>query len=360
MVSKVIYKNKHRKFNFLNFDFYFWFIKKTIKNNELVLFIKSVLEFLNVKNDIFFALESSLHCLKNKNKKIFNEILHDLKKGLSFSKALEKSGVFQKNVIDMVLCGEKNNNIKNSFVCLKDFLEWELEQKSKLKSILFYPLFSLLVLIFIIFMFSFFVIPTLFEVVLSFNQDCVNNFMIFNQVIFGLKSILLSVSIFSIFLFALNFKNKNLYQKIIFQIPFIGNLMKNYYIFINSYYLSTYLSQGSAIKDAFDFLVISNEGYLKIFFQNMKKHVDEGGKINSFLSKYNFIEKILISVVKTGEETGNLTNSFSIVKQIFFDKYQASVSKLINFLPIFIIFFNALFMVLFIYLIFTPMYSLSF
>jgi type II secretory pathway component PulF len=91
----------------------------------------------------------------------------------------------------------------------------------------------------------------------------------------------------------------------------------------------------------------------------IKKDIIKGIKINQSILQFNFIPDTVSKIIKTGEDSGGLENSFSLVQQIFYSKYQAIMQNLIHVLPIIIIMMTSIMMICFIFLLFMPLYSVG-
>jgi general secretion pathway protein F/MSHA biogenesis protein MshG len=360
MISKIIYhkKNLRQKTDDNRFFDKLSIYRRTINNREMLFFIQSVCEFLKMNNDLHFCLSSSLHCLSSKNKKIFTNILFKMSQGKTLSALFLEANIFRHWSIKLIQFGEKTNNIANALLILKEFLTWEIENKKKLIHALAYPLITFFVAIGVIFTFADFIMPSILDTIGAINGEC--NYIFFSFFVFFLKSSIFAILIFLIFLGFLRFFNVKLFEKILIRIPVLKDFIKYRTIYINSRYIFSSLSQGIPINESFDIISTSKKTLMNEILLQLKADVSKGIKLHHSLQKYRCVPDVFIKIVKTGEDSGNLTNAFLLAQNLFFEKYQMLTEYISNYLPIGIIFFVAAMIISFVFTVFMPLYNVRF
>lgn len=331
--------------------------KNKMKDSEVLFFIQSICEFLKVNNDLGFCIESSIHCVKKEFHLSIRNIILRLNKGEVFSKALEANKIFPFYAIKIIKAGEKNKNFKDTFLMLKEFMQWNIEQKKKLKTALTYPAFTFFVFIGIIFLFSNYIVPSMFGLLNSFNNQDVSNYKIFFAFMFVLKSIIVLTLLGLVSMLIIYYTKKDLFEKILLKTPVFGDFLKYKSIYVTSYYLASSMNNGVSIIESFDIAIESSSGITKKVLIKMKDDLIKGVKINQSVKRFDFIPKVVSDIIKTGEDSGGLANSLELVKQMFYSKYQVLMDKMINLLPIVLIVLTSLMMISFVLLIFMPLYS---
>lgn len=109
------------------------------------------------------------------------------------------------------------------------------------------------------------------------------------------------------------------------------------------------------IDQAIIYLIqVSKNIFLKTFYSNLYDHIKKGNNISLFIERFNDIfDKEIIQIIKSGEITNNINNSFEIIYNYL--KFKKDLTKkIINQLiyPVFVITFAILFIfVLFIFII---------
>lgn len=229
-----------------------------MKEKDFLFFIQSVCEFLKVNNDLGFCIKSSIHCVKKTFRCDVENIISKLNKGVVFSNALEDSAIFPEYAIKILRAGENSKNFKETFGMLKNFIEWNIEQKSKLKSALAYPIFTFLVFIGVTFLFSNYIAPSIFELLNSLNDESVKSFKFFYIFMACLKTLIIFSLICLFSLWITFYAKRDLFEKILLSIPFFGNFFKYKAIYMTLYYISTSLKQDVSILNSFDIAIKSS------------------------------------------------------------------------------------------------------
>jgi len=354
MKAKVLYLNSatHRSFNFYKKTH----IKK-MKSVDLLCFLRSVSEFLKINSDIVFCLESSLHSVKKEYKKHIKEVILKINQGESFSSA--SSDIFPQYVVRLIKLGEKNNSFQETFDMLKNLIISKTEQNKKLINSLFYPVFTLGVFSVVLFLFSNYIMPSIFSLITTLNPESTNELYLFDFFIFSIKS-LLFVILGSLILFVnlYLFKTKT-FENLILKIPVLGNILKYNAIAMISYYIFSCLKSGLSIIEALNIVIESNSGVLKEILCKVKSDVIKGSSIYSSLKKASQVPDLFVNTLKTGEQTSNITDSFLLLNQIYQQKYNDLVEKVSTMLPVLIIFFVSILMIFFVFLVFMPIYSIG-
>lgn len=360
MRSKIIYSADYvnkSTFDFSQIKNIFSFFKRNMKDSKVLFFIQSVCEFLNVNNDLGFCLESSIHCVSMEFQPVIRNIVLRLNQGESFSRALEVNNIFPSYAIKIIRAGEKNKSFKETFEMLKDFMQWNTEQKKRLRMALAYPAFTFFVFIGIIFLFANYIVPSIFNLLNSISNADVSNYKIFFMLISSLKYLAFSFVAAGIALFITYFTRRDVFEKIALRMPIFGEFLLYKAIYVTSYYLSSSIKNGVSILESFDIAIESSNGVTKSVLTKIKEDAIKGVKINESIRKFDFIPKIVSDLIKTGEDSGGLSNSLELVKQMFYSKYQMLMGKLINVLPVVLIVITSIMMIGFVIMVFMPLYS---
>jgi len=367
MRSKIIYSTNYEQskntlffqniFKTVNLFSFLEISKRKMKESDVLFLVQSICEFLNVNSDLGFCIESSMHCVKKEFQGALKNVILRLNQGEVFSKALEANNIFPDYAIKIVRAGEKNKNFKETFEMLRDFMQWNIEQKKKIKMAIAYPAFTFFVFVGIIFMFSNYIVPSIFGLLSSLNNNTASNYNAFLAFMFVLKSLVLSVLAFIMFVGVLYFYNIDMLERVVLKTPVFGDFMKYKAVYVTSYYLENSMKNGVSIVESFDIAIDSSSGMIKKTLIRIKEDVIKGVNINDSIKRFEFIPETVSQIIKTGENSGNLANAIGLVKQMFYSKYQVLMDKLINTLPMIMIVATALMMIGFVLLVFMPLYS---
>lgn len=360
MVVKIIHSNgdlNNKNSYSIRFQELRKIFKKTVKEKELFVFIQSVCEFLKINKDLIFCFESSLHCIDGFFKEQMLKIILKMKKGTSVSSAFAESHIFPEYFVSLVKIGEKNNNFEETFSMLKEFINWKIKQNNKFFHALLYPLVTFSIFSCVLFLFADYIIPSILEVS-SINDN--SNIKMFLNSLFAFKACIIFSILNLISLFVLKIMNFELYQKIIFSIPFVGKFLIYKEIYFLSYSLYSATKSSIPLMQSLVILSETTKGVVKEVLLKIKNDIAKGSKLSSAISSYKFIPEVLVNVIKTGENSSNLLNSFLIANTIFESKYKDIIEKMIIIIPIILIAFISILMILFVSLVFIPIYNVGF
>lgn len=344
-IKTIFYKNNNNK-------------KKKIEDKELFTFFHSLYLFFETYNDIVLAFNYSITCINNKE--FFYSIIEDLKKGIMLSTVLNNSGYFSSDIIFIIKSGEKNNTLLQSFAMVEKILKIKMDKKKELKRVIIYP-FVVFVLFFIVLLgFSCYVLPSLISLVGEINSKFLDEMKYLNFFITLIKFLLVIFAfLFFILLFLFHYKNEVFFSLAI-KTKIFRSFFLNYYLFCICYSLSLSIKNNINLVDAFDLLVESIDiGFLKKNLIKIKKEIQKGLLLSVILNKYNILNKNFIDIIKSGEKVGKLTDSIELCARICEEQYNDYVNNFINLLPIILALVISFLLIVFIYLLFLPIYSLG-
>ncbi len=292
------------------------FIK--ISRQEVMLFTRQVAEMLKAGFPV--ARLFDVIALSTYNKKlalICLVIKENLKAGNAISTALQRyTDIFSPVYIALIRIGEKTGQLFDVMEELAKYLEEEYKVRSKLISSLIYPIFVLLITFLIVWGLIVFIFPKLFEIMQGFDAPI----PLLTQILLKLSQILsnplvLGMGFTFIFISSLLFrfftelspKTKILIEKIIFAIPYIGNIMYKIYELRFARALLLVLRSGMSFLEGLRNLEQSfDSGIMKEVSIRLQRYLKEGEYLTFALYRVKFFSPFFIDMVKTGEETGEL------------------------------------------------------
>lgn len=360
MRSQIIYRNKAEFFGFFNaissFSFSF---KRSIKYYEVLLFIKSIADFLSVNNDIIFALESSMHCISKKYRNIIESVIIKIKQGENISCAFASFGFLPVFAINILRVGEKNSSLSETFLTIFNLLQWNYDQKSKLKRALFYPCFTFCVFIFVLFLFSNYVVPSIIDFMDSLNFEGKDRVEFLYSFLFYCNFFIVAIFCFIIAMCIIYFVNYGFFQSILMHFPFIGNfiVVRNLYLF--AFAVQSSLKNGVSIIETLNSTLEFSSGAFSEMFSFVKNDLIKGSKLYLAFDKFWFVPNDFKKIIKSGENSGKLLSAFQSITKIYEGKYKGFIESFINVLPVFFVILTSLLMLVFVVLIFIPIYNIS-
>ena len=342
MKEKYVTWFKDIKINeFDNLDLYA-FIKlkkeKSIKSKELRVMCSQMSILLESGAGIDNILEAILEQQKKKYKENLSLAVRNIKKGYSIENSFRSSDLFSEFFYNMIKCGENSGRLSNVLKDMSNYYERDYRVKSKLKSIMIYPAILLIMMIVTLIIIMYAVIPNFALVFESnnikpplFSYLVITTMMFFKEYI----NILIPVIIIIISLLYIAIKsNENNIEKFD-RIKSTFPILKNYYLmsvtaaFSRNMYLM--LKSGiplvEAIKISSD---ITGNIYIQKKLEISIRYINKGNGISKSIDLAGIFPKIFISMLKNGEESGNIEKSFQYINNFFENELDIMTDRIVR------------------------------
>jgi type IV pilus assembly protein PilC len=270
-------------------------------------------------------------------KKILDSVRTDLQLGVHLSVAMHKFKAFPDIFINMVEAGETDGRLDIAFERIAKSLNKDIMLSSRVKSASIYPAFLLVLTCAIVILISAFVLPKFVSIYSNFNSKlpAITRFMmsfahfITHQwyiPIIIIAAIIISWNLLRIYSepFRLAVGNFSL------RIPVLGKLKKRIYAARFCEVLSSMSLAGIDITEGFK--VTSNtikNAYIKKQLVQIMDDIRIGSTISSAMDKSNPFDRLLLSMIHTGEESGMLPETLGKMAELYEDQTTESI-KIIN------------------------------
>lgn len=286
--------------------------------------------------------------VKADKKRIYTNIIYELVKGESFSRALESQGsVFPTFLINMVKTAEMTGDLPTTLDDMTDYYTTTDRTRKAVVSAMTYPIIIFIFAIAVITFILTYVVPTFVGI---FEQNkaelpaltkavlAVSGFLTTKG--FYLVGIILIILLTYIILFKKVKPFRKLMQTIYMKLPIVGNMIiyKEVAMFTKTF--ASLLNHNVYITDSMKILsqVTSNEVFTEIIGDSLS-YLSRGAKISdSFKGKWAF-PLVAYEMLVTGENTGRLAVMMDYVAN-YYDDLHTNFIKRINTLiePIMIVF----------------------
>ena len=268
---------------------------------------------LTIEKSFFFLAQ------EEKNKK-FRNILEDIelniKRGLQLSDALEKHpGVFNNLYISLVRAGEISGKLSETLDELARYLESVEDTQRKVKSAMYYPVFIFSFLGVMLFVTFTFIIPEFSKVYEQINADLPfyttamigMSVWIRANVFFLLTTIF--IAILCIWIITLTDRGSLLKDRILLKVPIFGKIIEQGALSKFNKTFGILIGAGVSVLDAMKLIsrVVDNRVY-ELAVLNSTKQIENGINISQALKNTEQFPPIMIQLLKTGEETGEIDN----------------------------------------------------
>jgi general secretion pathway protein F len=272
-------------------------------------------------------------------KDIMEGIHDDIRKGIKLSDSMEKHpDIFDALYVNMVRVGEESGNLARSFSDISDALKFQRYIRSKTRQAMIYPMIILFVCAgAILFMFNF-VVPrfsSLFEgeTEIPFYTRLLLDATDFFRHYQFLVLILFIASFVCLYLIKDNIRVKSMLHYIAAGTPLIKNLTFTRENLRFASTLSMLLASGVVISESLEHAVDSVSNiYVKRKLGVVRKRVRHGEKLSQVLMDAGFLHVTFEGLVEVGEQTGNLAEVFSEMKQRLQKDYEDRINALLTFI----------------------------
>jgi len=349
------------------------FIKKfeytQIDLEEYIYILEQIYVMLDASLAIHDILDNVTENIKNtKLKEIFINLKQDIQSGMNLSTSLKK---YEKNIgrlsIAMIELGEQTGLLSESFKELADILSEILDNRKKLKSATRYPIFILFAMSIAFTIVILFVIPPFKSVFAQLGTDLplptrfllwLENFLkTFGPFILGFS--IIAVTVIN-YLYLKNSKIKLLLDKIILKIYIVGDVIENAMLGRFLFAFEKMVNSGIPIMDALDTsLGIVENSYLKKQLLKIKSSIAEGKGLSNGFEESKLFEKMIIQMIKSGENSGSLNKMLEKASNYYKSKYTEIVNNISTLIEPILIAAIAGFVATLAFGIFLPMWGMA-
>lgn len=300
---------------------------RRISKREIALFSRQLSIMAKSKVSLIEALRALAVQIKNPDfKEIIFEIANKIEGGEPFSKALSHyPKVFNPFYVNMIKAGEVSGKLSESLEYLANHLEREYYFTSQVKGAMIYPLLVISVVFIVMGIMVFFVVPKIASILetsvaeLPFLTRMVLSFTNFLKKWGWLLLFVFSLLVIYLYSFSKTEKGKDKLNKILLDLPLIGEFLKKIYLTRFAENLSTLISGGLPIAQALHITgeVVGNSLYKKAIFE-ARDGTRKGEQISTILEGYvELFPPLVIQMIKVGEKTGTLEKTLKNVVEFY-------------------------------------------
>jgi type IV pilus assembly protein PilC len=260
-------------------------------------------------------------------KRVINDIESNVKKGLLLSDALNRHpGVFNNLYISLVQAGEVSGKLAITLEELAGYLEAMEDTQRKVKSAMYYPTFILIFLGLVMVVLFAFIIPQFASVYDQLNAKL----PIYTQMLLDagdwLSNNLISFSLFiifsllSIWLVFLTDRGRLVRDKILLKLPIFGSIFNQSVLSKFGKTFGILVGSGISVLDTMHLVkkVVDNRVY-ELAIEKAAKQIENGSSISDALKLTEIFPGVLIQLMNTGEETGEI-DKLAIKASDFYSK----------------------------------------
>ena len=333
----------------------------------------AILEQMHVMLDASLSLNDVINNVKEnvKNKKlreILDTLYLDIQSGYNLSSSLKK---FENDVgqlsVAMIELGEQTGMLAESFRDLAEILSEILENRKKLKSATRYPIFILFAMSIAFIIVILFVIPPFKNIFAQLGADLPlpTKFLLWLEDFirtFGPYILGLGIS----FTIVINYLYKKYEEvtlfidKIMLRIYIVGAVIKYAMLGRFLYSFDKMVEAGIPIMDALDTaLGVVDNLYIKTNLLKIKNAIAEGRGLGAGFAETDLFEKMIIQMIKSGENSGSLNRMLAKASKYYRSKYLYIVENISTLIEPILIAAIAGFVTVLAFGIFLPMWGMA-
>ena len=311
--------------------------KNRIPLSTLVFFTRQLATMfasgLTIERSLFFLEKEEK---SKKFKKILNTIEANIRRGLLLSDALERHpGVFFNLYIALVRAGEVSGKLAETLEELSVYMENVEDTQRKVKSAMYYPVFIIGFLFFMMFVTFTFIIPQFKSVYDQLGSDLpyytilLVNLSQWFQSNFLSLTFLIFLGLIVLWLLSLTDSGRLTRDRLFLKTPIFGGLIEQSILSKFSKTFGILVGSGVSIMDSMDLLekVVDNRVF-ELAIKKASKNIESGVNISTALKETGEFPPILIQLLATGEETGEIDNLALKASEFYTKQVNAIVDRL--------------------------------
>ena len=312
-------------------------IKNRIPLTSLVFFTRQLSTMFNAG----LTLEKAISFLSKEEKhrtfkKVLVDIENSVKKGLLLSDSLSRHpGVFNNLYISLVKAGEVSGKLSVTLEELASYLESIEDTQRKVKSAMYYPAFILMFLGLVLVVLFAFIIPQFTSVYAQLNADL----PVYTQMLLdsgdwlnnNLFTFFFTIFLFGFFmwLFFLTDRGRLIRDRFLLNVPIFGAIINQNVLSKFGKTFGILVGSGVSILDTMHLVkkVVDNRVY-ELAIEKSAKHIENGSSISDSLKLTDIFPGVLIQLMNTGEETGEIDKLALKVSDFYAKQVDAIVDRL--------------------------------
>lgn len=312
-------------------------LKNRVPLTSLVFFTRQLSTMFNAG----LTLEKSITFLSKEEKnRTFKKVLIDIessvKKGLLLSDTLNRHpGSFNNLYISLVRAGEVSGKLSVTLEELAHYLETVEDTQRKVKSAMYYPVFILIFLGLVLVVLFAFILPQFTKVYAQLNADL----PVFTQMLLDTaewlnKNLLtffmsIFISLISLWTIFLTDRGRLFRDKFLLKVPIFGSIINQNVLSKFGKTFGILIGSGVSVLDTMKLVqkVVDNRVY-EIGIKNAAKQIENGSSISDALKLTGIFPGVLIQLMNTGEETGEIDKLALKASEFYSKQVDAIVDRL--------------------------------
>ena len=343
--------------------------KLKVPQADLLVFFRQMSVMLKSGVPLSQALELLAENMTNKE---FGSNIFDVSKRLSSGEELSTSlnnypRIFSPIMIGLIEAGEAGGILSEVLERLASLIEAQSKIKGQITGALIYPVAILVLAVTISLALLIFIVPTFDEMFKSMGAElpALTSFMLLlSRIVTSISFLIIAplASFIGFYLFKTSYSTKSgrlFFDKLILKIPLFGDLILKSELASMSDTLSTLINSGISIVEAIERCInSSNNEVIRIALKRSISLVTQGQELSTSLETSKVIPRLLVSMIKIGEETGALSFMLENLANFYKREVEEAVTVLTKAMEPAVIFVVAAIVGTIVVSLYLPMFSL--
>lgn len=343
--------------------------KLKVPQNDLLVFFRQMSVMLKSGVPLSQALELLAENMTNKK---FGANIFDVSKRLGSGEELSSSlgnypRVFSPIMIGLIEAGEAGGILSEVLERLASLVESQSKIKGQITGALIYPVAILVLAVTISLALLIFIVPTFDDMFKSMGADLpgLTSFMlVLSRIVTSLGFVIIApITVFiGLYFFNITYSTQSgrkFIDGLVLKIPLFGDLILKSELASMSDTLSTLINSGISIVEAIERCInASSNEIIKIALRRSISLVTQGQELSTSLETAKVIPRLLISMIKIGEETGALSFMLENLANFYKREVEEAVTVLTKAMEPAVIFVVAAIVGTIVISLYLPMFSL--
>ena len=343
--------------------------KLKVPQNDLLVFFRQMAVMLKSGVPLSQALELLAENMTNKK---FGANIFDVSKRLGSGEELSTSlgkypRTFSPIMIGLIEAGEAGGILSEVLERLASLVESQSKIKGQITGALIYPVAILVLAVTISLALLIFIVPTFDEMFKSMGAElpALTSFMlVLSRIVTSLQFIIIAPILVFIGFYIFNTtystqSGRKFVDNLVLKVPLFGDLILKSELASMSDTLSTLINSGISIVEAIERCInASSNEIIKIALRRSISLVTQGQELSTSLETAKVIPRLLISMIKIGEETGALSFMLENLANFYKREVEEAVTVLTKAMEPAVIFVVAAIVGTIVISLYLPMFSL--
>ena len=343
--------------------------KLKVPQNDLLVFFRQMSVMLKSGVALTQALELLAENMTNKK---FGANIFDVSKRLGSGEELSSSlgnfpRIFSPIMIGLIEAGEAGGILSEVLERLASLVESQSKIKGQITGALIYPIAILVLAVTISLALLIFIVPTFDDMFKSMGAELpgLTSFMlVLSRIVTSLGFVVIAPITVFIFFYLFNIiystqSGRKFIDNLVLKIPLFGDLILKSELASMSDTLSTLINSGISIVEAIERCInASSNEIIKNALRRSISLVTQGQELSTSLESSKVIPRLLISMIKIGEETGALSFMLENLANFYKREVEEAVTVLTKAMEPAVIFVVAAIVGTIVISLYLPMFSL--